>query len=156
MDKKEFVQRIEAIKKQLYKMAYLYLGSEASALEAVDEAVYKALKALKQLRQPEYFNTWITRILINECKKELKRLSRFTYKEDVYIGEQEDYHYDALPLKEAIASLPEELRGVIILRYFLGYTLAETAEALETPQGTVVTRQRRALQLLKLELEEEV
>ena len=62
--------------------------------------------------------------------------------------------YDALPLKEAIAHLPETLRAVVILRYFAGFTLAETAQTLAIPQGTVVSRQRRALALLKLDLEE--
>ena len=42
-----------------------------------------------------------------------------------------------------------------ILRYFAGYTQAETARALNIPQGTAATRQRRALQLLRLELGEE-
>lgn len=43
-----------------------------------------------------------------------------------------------------------------MLRYFTGLTQAETAQALEIPQGTVVTRQRRALALLRVELEEDV
>lgn len=63
---------------------------------------------------------------------------------------QEDF--DALPLKEAVARLPRDLRAVIVLRYFTGLTLADTAAALSIPQGTVVTRQRKALQLLRLEL----
>ena len=41
---------------------------------------------------------------------------------------------------------------MIILRYFTGLTLAETARTLDIPQGTVVTRQRKALRLLRLEL----
>ena len=44
---------------------------------------------------------------------------------------------------------------VIVLRYFTGLTLAETAETLGVPVGTVSTRQRRALALLRLELEED-
>lgn len=76
MEKKEFAARVELLKERLYRTAYLYLGNETSALEAVDEAVFRGLKALKKLRQPEYFDTWLTRILINECKKELKRLKR--------------------------------------------------------------------------------
>ena len=63
--------------------------------------------------------------------------------------------YDGLPLREAIGRLPETLRTVVILRYFTGYTQAETAAALGVPQGTVATRQRRALELLRLELGEE-
>ena len=63
--------------------------------------------------------------------------------------------YDTLPLKEAVRCLPEALRLVVVLRFFTGYTQAETAAALNIPQGTVATRQRRALELLRLELGEE-
>nr|WP_300297092.1 sigma factor-like helix-turn-helix DNA-binding protein [uncultured Intestinimonas sp.] len=48
--------------------------------------------------------------------------------------------------------LPRELKDVIVLRYFTGLTLAETARALDIPQGTAASRQRRALSLLRLEL----
>ena len=60
--------------------------------------------------------------------------------------------FDALPLRDAVGRLPRELKEVIILRYFTGLTLAETARALDIPQGTAATRQRKALQLLRLEL----
>ena len=68
MDQQEFADRTEAIKTRLYRTAYLYLGSEADALEAVDETVYRALRRLKQLQTPAFFETWITRILINTCQ----------------------------------------------------------------------------------------
>ena len=73
MDHQEFVWRVEAVRGRLYRTAYLYLGSETDALEAVDEAVYQALRALRKLREPQFFETWLTRILLNECKKELRR-----------------------------------------------------------------------------------
>ena len=152
MDKKEFVGLVEPLKSRLYKTAYLYLGNEAGAMEAVDEAIYKGLRARYQLRQREFFATWMTRILINECKKELKRQKKLYPVADVPEDGGNCEAYDQLPLKEAIAKLPEALRAVIILRYFSDYTLAETAKCLNIPQGTVVTRQRRALALLKLEL----
>ena len=103
MQEQEYIERVEALKGKLYRTAYLYLGSEAHALDAVDETVYKGLCAHKKLRQPEYFDTWLTRILINVSNTE-----------------------------------------------------AETARALGLPPGTVSTRQRKALSLLKLELSEEV
>lgn len=155
MDNNEFTIRIHTLKERLYRIAYLYLGNETSALEAVDEAVYKGLKSLKKLRQPEYFDTWMTRILINECKKELRRSKRLQSMHTLPENGTYEYDYDKLPLKEAIRSLPQELCIVIILRYFSGLTLSQTAESLDIPQGTVVTRQRRALKLLKLELSEE-
>ena len=63
--------------------------------------------------------------------------------------------FDSLPLKEAVERLPQEIRAVIVLRYFTGLTLAETAQALEVPPGTVSTRQRKGLSLLRLELKED-
>lgn len=154
MDQQEFAARTEGVKSRLYRTAWLYLGNEADALEAVDEAVYQALRALKKLREPNFFETWLTRILINECHKELRRRKRISPEETLPETAGAD-GYDALPLREAIRALPEELRSVVILRYFIGYTLEETAESLSIPRGTVATRQRKALQLLRLELGEE-
>ena len=154
MDRDEFARRTEAIRARLYRTAYLYLGSKADALEAVDEAVYQALRALKKLREPAFFETWLTRIVLNECRRELRRRSRLA-PEEALPDSADPVDYDALPLKEAIRRLPEELRTVIILRFFAGYTQAETAAALDIPQGTAATRQRRALELLRLELGEE-
>ena len=156
MDQEEFAVRTEALKSRLYRTAYLYLGGEADATEAVDEAVYQALRALRQLRQPEFFETWLTRILINECHKELRRRKRFARNGEEALPEDAGPDaYEGLPLKEAVGRLPEELRTVVILRFFAGYTQAETAAALDIPQGTAATRQRRALTLLRLELGEE-
>ena len=154
MEQEEFAARVEAVYKRLYRTAYLYLGSEADALEAVDEAVYRGLKALGQLREEEYFETWLTRILINVCHDQLRRQKRFVPLEDAATLTADDF--DSLPLKEAIRRLPKPLRDVVILRYFTDCTLAETAEILGIPPGTAATRQRKALQLLRLELSEEV
>ena len=149
----EFARRTEAIRSKLYKTAVLYLGDEAAAEEALAEAIYKALHGCKKLRQSEYFDTWITRILLNVCADELRRKNRLV--ELDVLPETAAEAFDALPLREAIARLPQELREVVILRYFSGYTLHECSEILHVPQGTVVTRQRRALALLRLELGEE-
>ena len=154
MDRQEFAARTQALRQRLYRTAYLYLGREADALEAVDEAVYQALRSLGKLRQEDLFETWLTRILINECHRELRRRKRLSGEEALPETAGPDA-YDHLPLKDAVARLPETLRAVVILRYFTGYTQSETAAALAIPQGTVATRQRRALELLRLELGEE-
>lgn len=153
MNENEFASKIEELRKRLYRTAYLYLDSEADALDAVDEAVYKALISLKKLKNPEYFTTWITRILINQCKNELKRRGRCVPLDE--LTEDAASSLDTLPLRDAVSRLPESLKLPLILRYFGGLSIAETAHTLKIPQGTAATRLRRALSLLRLELSEE-
>lgn len=154
LTEQEYITGAEALKERLYRTAFTYLGGEAAAVDAVDEAFYKGFRAYRNLRQPEFFSTWLTRILINVCNAELRRRGKEQAAEELPETAAEDF--DSLPLKEALARLSTELRAVIALRYFAGLTLAETSQALAIPPGTVSTRQRRALELLRLELTEEV
>ena len=150
MTEQEYIQHAEALKGRLYRAAVLTLDSESAAVDAVDEAVYKGFRAYKKLRQPEFFDTWLTRILINVCNTELRRRRREVSMSELPDTAQEQF--DALPLKEAIRRLPKELREVIILRFFTGLTLEETAKALDIPRGTVSSRQKKALGLLRMDL----
>ncbi len=153
MNENEFAAQIQTLRGSLYRTAFMYLGSEAAALDAVDEAVYKGLLSFKKLREPEYFTTWMTRILINECKTELKRQKRTISLPE--LPETAVEEYDTLPIKDAVTRLPKELKEPIILRYFSGLSTKETASALQIPQGTAATRLRRALKLLRLDFSEE-
>ena len=152
MDMQEYAVRVQAIQNRLYRTAVLYLGP-SDAEEALDEAVFRGLKSCKKLREPAYFETWMTRILLNACCDEHRRRSREQSWEE--LPESAAETFDALPLREAIRRLPKPLKDLVILRHFSGYTLREAAEILEIPQGTAATRERRALQLLRLELGEE-
>lgn len=155
MDPEEYARQMEEVKGRLYRIALAYLGEEHLAVEAVAQAIYLGFRGLKKLKNPEYLLTWETRILINVCKREWKQRKKFQLCAILPEAEYEERSYDDLPLKQAIGELPDRLRDVIILRYFSDYTLSDTAQALGIPQGTVVTRQRKALKLLKLELGEE-
>ena len=150
MTELEYLERAEGARGKLYRAALLTLGSESAAVDAVDEAVYKGYLSYRKLRDPQYLETWLVRILINVCRDELRRRKRELAVEE--LPETAGEEFDALPLKEAIRRLPAQLRDIIILRYFTGLTLEETAAALELPRGTVSTRQRKALALLKLDL----
>ena len=152
MDMESYALNVENIRAKLYRTARCYFGDHSAAQEVLDEAVYRGLCACGRLREPERFEGWMTRILINECHREQKRRSRFRALEEV--PELTAEALDALPLREAVQRLPKEWKDVVILRFFSGLTLAETAEVLQIPQGTVKSRQRKALQLLRLELEE--
>lgn len=150
---KDYALLIEESKEMLYRIAFGYLGNETWAIDAVDEAVYLGYVHRKELQNPAYSKTWLTRIVINECYGLLKRHNREIITEDLP-EDMYEKEYDSLPLKDAIAKLPDNLRKIIILRYFGGYTIAESAVILEIPEGTIATRTRKALSLLRVDLED--
>lgn len=154
MNEREFAARAERLRARLFRCAMMYMGNEHDALDALDEAVYKALRACRRLRQEEFFDTWMTRIVINQCRTQLRRRRDEVSLDELGEESAAAESFDALPLREAVRALPGQLRDVVVLRYFSGYTLRETAEILDIPPGTAATRQRRALALLRLELED--
>lgn len=104
MTEAAFAARAEGRKACLYRTALLYLGSEALALDAVDEAVYKGFRACGTLREEQYCDTWLTRILINVCNAELRRRRREVAMAELPETAQEVF--DALPLRDAVPGCP--------------------------------------------------
>ena len=76
MDNQEFQDRVRACERRLYATAYLLLHVTADCEDAVQEAVLRAWQRLPGLQNPQFFETWLTRIVINECKSQLRRRSR--------------------------------------------------------------------------------
>jgi RNA polymerase sigma-70 factor (ECF subfamily) len=153
LHKKEYIMLVQESKEMLYRIAYGYLGNETLALDAVDEAVYLGYIHRKKIRNPEFSKTWLTRILINECFRLLKRQKR-EFITETFPELVSDDTFESIPLKEAIQTLQDDLKKVILLRYFGGYTIAETAVILNIPEGTVATWTKKALSLLKIELDD--
>lgn len=102
------IKNVEGIRVKLYKTAILYLSNESQVQDARDETVYKALCSHHKLRCPECFETWITRILLNECHNLLRHQKRETPVDT--LPQTESEAFDTLPLKEAIRHLPPELK----------------------------------------------
>lgn len=155
INKKEYISFIAEYKPVMYRIAYGYLGDETRSLDAVDEAVYLGYLNRKKLREPRFLKTWLTRILINECYRILIISKREVIMEEMPEEMNPPIDDDSIPIKFAVQSLPEDLRKIIVLRYFGGYTIAETAVILEIPEGTVATRTRKAMGILRVELDDE-
>ena len=62
-DSESFYKLLEPIKDKLYRSAYVYVENEHDALDCIHEAVIKAIQSLDKLKEPQYFNTWIMKIL---------------------------------------------------------------------------------------------
>lgn len=153
MDKQEFTSRVLAVENRLYRISCGMLESHQDRLDAVQEAVLKAWSHLPGLRVEKYFETWLTRILINEChniqnaRKRTVTLEKLP--EQAAEPEQDDN------LRAAISALEEKLRLPLLLYYMEGYRTREIAQILQIPEGTVKTRLQRAKRRLKTMLEED-
>ena len=157
MDKQEFADRVHAMQERLYRIAYGQLREEQDRRDAVQEAVLKAWQSRERLRDAAYFETWLIRILINECHNiqragrrffPSERLPEQPYTEKNMEGSDAD-------LRRAILALPMKLRLPVMLHYIEGYTTEEAGRILHVPVGTVRSRLKKARVLLRAQLGEE-
>lgn len=162
-DDEAFSKLIKLYKEKLYRIAYAYLKDEQNSLDAVSETIYKAYMNISKVKIPEYFNTWIVRILINTCKNILKNTNKI-----IYIDEYDKVNEDStsisftefniesnVDLYNAIDNLNEKYKSVIILKYFEDMTITQISEILDSPEGTIKVYLRRAIGMLKVKLNEE-
>jgi len=153
-DEECFVAICNALKSRLFRTAKGILGNETLALDAVSEAVFRAFKGIKRLREPKYAETWFIRILLNVANDMQRRKKYEIVMEKVPESLYYDNH-DELEFNQMIKALQPELREIISLKYYSGYTLNEISGILNVPEGTVKSRLNRALNLLRLEVLDE-
>lgn len=143
--------------KVLYYKALSYVGKREDALDAIQETAYKGFLAINQLRSPEYFSTWLFRILIRECYRLLReRNEMIPFEENELLkrlDEKQDKELDTFHLGEALLRLNSSYQTSIILYYYHDLSIQDISEVMEKPVGTVKTHLRRARRKLKIEME---
>lgn len=152
MDKEEFTRAVLEYESTLYRVAKSMLGSEADCADAAQNALLRAWEKQHTLRDTAYFKTWLTRILINECRAMMRQRARFVPLEEE-AAEGEIAPEGGGELYEAVMGLDEKYRLPVVLHYIEGFKTAEIAAMLRLPEGTVKTRLRRAREILREELE---
>lgn len=150
MDKDFFVREIEVHSGMLYRVAYTILRNEDACKDALQEMALKAWEKRGALREPGFFRTWLTRILINTCYDTQRKRRRYVSIEDIP-EPQADAPDPSLAL--ALQSLPEKLRLPLVLHYSEGLSYAEIAGVLRLPTATVRGRIHRAKERLRKELD---
>lgn len=139
----------------LYKTAFLYVKNEADSLDTVQECVMRGLLAIGKLKEPQYFKTWITRILLNciwQGKKQTQTVALEEYREK---GVENYLIEEKVDLYDAIDSLKEQYKTVVILFYFQELKIKEIARIMEIPEGSVKAYLYRAKKQLRRWLEGE-
>lgn len=152
-DDEAFEYIINNCKERLYRTAFAYVKNEEQALDIVQETVYKAYVSIEKLKNPEYFNTWITRILINNALTVIKKNSKVVYLDNNElinnIIANEDNSDEKIYIWQALEQLELKHREVIILKYFDDLTVTEIARVLDYPVGTVKTYLNKGLKKLR-------
>ncbi|MGG4396375.1 GNAT family N-acetyltransferase [Paenibacillus thiaminolyticus] len=153
-DTAAFIRLIQAHKNYLYNLARTYLNYDEDCADAVQETIFKSFRSISTLREPAYFKSWLSRILINECIQLLRAQKRMR------IIEQSKWNcttanvpYEAIELKEAVAYLEDHLQIVIQLYYYEDVPIKRIAKLLGVPEGTIKSRLHRARELLAEVLE---
>lgn len=153
-DRESFGQIIALVRDQAYRVAYCYLRNEEDSMDAVCDAVEKAFCNLKKLKEPRFFKTWFIRIIINECKLQLRNRKKVEYlADDIFMQTDLSHKDEDLDLNKVLGQLQAIDRLLIYMKYYMGYTLEEIAAATDMPTGTVKTRIYGNLKVLKSRLE---
>jgi len=147
-DGEAFVRLMEAHKQSLYKIARSFFTCEMDAEDAVAQTVLDCWEKLDTLQKPQYFRTWLTRILINNCNDIIRRRDKTVTMDELpeRVGD-EDASGDIV-FHDLMAALSPPLRPVMELYYGEGFKAREIAAMLHIPLGTVTTRLRRGRQQL--------
>ena len=150
-----FTQQIRACETAMYRLAMSILCDEQDAADAAQEAILIAYQKLSSLRDRERFQPWLLRILTHECYAILRQRRRLV-------------PFDALPpeqaaappeqeqgqeLWQAVCDLNEQLRAVVVLYYYQGFSVRETGAILGISEANVKTRLSRARRRLREQLE---
>lgn len=153
MEKERFTQVLLDMTDTLYRVSATQLRQQADREDAVQECLRRAWEKCHRLRDERYVQTWVIRILLNECHRIQRRMARTLPAEEVPAVARDSIQTS---LKETLMQLDEKYRTPILLHYIEGYSVAETADMLHMPQGTVKTRLSRGRTALKAILNEEV
>lgn len=146
-DSQAFSRMVNSVKIKLYKTGMSILKNDDDACDAIQETLISAYKNLPALNNPEYFNTWIIRILINKCYDIIRKNKKITFlNEKLEVNDNTYYemYCNESRLEKVLNQIDSDLRTVIVLFYYDDLPIKDIAEILNIPEGTVKSRLSRA------------
>jgi RNA polymerase sigma-70 factor (ECF subfamily) len=145
---------------RLTAVARLILHDEYRAQDAVQDALVDAWRDIRGLRDPDRIDAWLHRLLVRSCYGQAKRAWRrdrvevpLTPAHEPPLAEPHGVLESRDQLERALRRLSEDQRAVLVLTYFVDLPLAEAAETLGIPLGTMKSRLNRSMAALRAALE---
>jgi RNA polymerase sigma factor (sigma-70 family) len=157
-DEDAFSSLLEPLLVAAFRLAVVMLGDRSEAQDAVQEAATTAWRKLGNVREGAPLDPWFLAITANSCRRR-RRLwwrRRSWSLETVPDTDTGPDHAqgtaDALAMQQALRSLSDDQRLVVVLRYYFDLPLAEVAAITRVPVGTVKSRLHRAIEHLRTEV----
>jgi RNA polymerase sigma-70 factor, ECF subfamily len=144
-----------------FRLARAILGGTEEAEDATQEAFIAAWRGLPSLREPERFNAWFGRIIVNACRMSMRRRPRTAFLSLESVTAQQSAPADDLwlgggiqsdALNRAIDGLPLQQRAILALYYLEDKPVSAVATILGIPSGTAKWRLFRARTALRTAL----
>lgn len=143
-DADAFLELMEKNSLSMYKVARAILNNDEDVADAIQDTILTCFEKLHTLKKAEYFKTWMTRILINECNKILRHYKNIQLPEFMPEIPRQDMSMAEVEFKEMLELIDEKYRVILILYYVDGFKLQDIAEMLDLNENTVKTRLSRA------------
>lgn len=143
-DPDAFTALMQSQMQNMYKAARAILSSDEDAADAIADTILACWEKLSSLRKPEFFRTWMTRILINKCKDIIRKRRNYSFMEDVPDVSVREKGFENVEWNDALNGLEEKYRLVTVLYYVEGFSTTEIAEMLGMPDSTIRSRLSRA------------
>lgn len=137
----------------MYRVAFSILTAEEKVYDAISNTIVIVFEKINTLKKEEYFKTWLTRILINECYKIYRQNNKIIYLENCN-KENLSYNdtYPDFETRELVNNLDKNLRKIVVLYYFEDFSVKQIAKMLQIPEGTIKSRLSRARKELERKL----
>ncbi len=154
MTKDDFSLKILECERTLYRISMSMLKNETDCEDAVQMAILTAFEKLDTLKNEQYFKTWLVRILINVCNKQLNERKKIISLEDTTEANTPSFPSpaDNTEIRIALEELPEKIKCVIVLYYMESFSVSEIKSILKIPEGTVKSRLSKGRELLRKKL----
>lgn len=150
-DADAFVSLMKKHEIAMYKVAKSYLGSEADVADAMQETTMYCFERIGQLQKPEYFKTWLIRILINKCK-DMRRYAKTVVLELPEERAAADPNQANVEFQMMMDSFPEPDRTILLLYYDQRMRVREISQCMEMSVDAVKSRLKRGRARFKASL----